>query len=331
MTLSNIVSQQIVSVLVNSSAYYTIQIGLNGTYIYANPHFESVFADEGKSLIGQPWSHSIHKDDLSNVGQIIADCVSQPGISKPVITRKNLAGDEIILTYWELTCVANNSGEFDSIICIGYNITHKEINEWELNACQLKLTAIMDSSLESYILIGLNKEVLNFNKTGKYQCETIFGKTPLIGDPIHSYISEDLLAEFNIHFETAIKGTPVKSQQLVKMATGNSIWIEFNYYPVFNDSNLLLGVSLNATIINDQKIAELKVKEQNEKLKKIAFIQSHELRAPLTNIMGVVELLDIFKEKIDSPEIFVLLRALSETAEQMDAIIKKIVGATVDV
>ena len=122
-----------------------------------------------------------------------------------------------------------------------------------------------------------------------------------------------------------------QSQQLVKMATGNSIWMEFNYYPVFNDSNVLLGVSLNATIINDRKIAELKVKEQNEKLKKIAFIQSHELRAPLTNIMGVVELLDIFKEKIDSPEIFVLLRALSETAEQMDTIIKKIVGATVDV
>jgi len=57
-------------------------------------------------------------------------------------------------------------------------------------------------------------------------------------------------------------------------------------------------------------------------------MQSHELRAPLTNIMGVVNVLNMLKQKVADPEIIDLLNSLEKSTVRMDDIIKQIVEAT---
>jgi PAS domain S-box-containing protein len=65
-----------------------------------------------------------------------------------------------------------------------------------------------------------------------------------------------------------------------------------------------------------------RIQQQNEALKKIAWIQSHDVRAPLANIMGIVELMERFTN-VDSEQL-ALLEQLRLAAYQFDHIIHDI-------
>ena len=72
------------------------------------------------------------------------------------------------------------------------------------------------------------------------------------------------------------------------------------------------------------------IEEQNKKLKEIAWIQSHVVRAPLARIMGLVDLLSEqhSNEDIDNSQI---IEAIASSANELDQIIRKIVQNTENV
>jgi PAS domain S-box-containing protein len=71
-----------------------------------------------------------------------------------------------------------------------------------------------------------------------------------------------------------------------------------------------------------------KIEVQNKALKEIAWAQSHLVRAPLANILGLTELL---KDNINSDtENAKLIDYLRESAEKLDAVINDIVNKTAD-
>ncbi len=67
------------------------------------------------------------------------------------------------------------------------------------------------------------------------------------------------------------------------------------------------------------------IEEQNQKLQKIAFIQSHLVRAPLARIMGLV---NIISQNEDEKPDQVLLYYLDQSAKEFDEIIKNITDHT---
>jgi len=109
---------------------------------------------------------------------------------------------------------------------------------------------------------------------------------------------------------------------------------------VFNPSiGLKLWLSIDAAFIFDEggKVVELQgtvrdisteiayvkqIEKQNERLREIAWLQSHELRAPLTRILALVESLDYSNLDVDTKE---LLQHIGASAIGMDSIITKII------
>lgn len=64
------------------------------------------------------------------------------------------------------------------------------------------------------------------------------------------------------------------------------------------------------------------IKIQNEKLKKIAWTQSHEVRAPLSRIMGIINLIESQKDNPD--ELYFCLNQLKVSSDELDEIVRKI-------
>jgi signal transduction histidine kinase len=60
---------------------------------------------------------------------------------------------------------------------------------------------------------------------------------------------------------------------------------------------------------------------QNEQLKEYAFITSHNIRKPLANILGLVQLFD--KEKVKDPDNILALEKISEMADELDELVRK--------
>ncbi len=305
---------------IHSTNYYLVLVNMDGVYTYSNNHFNDVFLEKGDSVIGKPATYAVLEDDHAIMMETVQKCIESPRKGMPVSLRKPSING-ILTTQWEFTYINNTDESSNSIVCIGHDISAYYQN-------QLKLKAILDSTVDSNILVGIDFKILNFNRAAYETSIAISNKPLIIGGDIRSHIQETSLPIFIAKFKTALNGELIKSEKEVLSNTGLSTWFEFLYYPVYDAQNQLVGVALNTTNIDIRKIAELKVLAQLERFKKIAFLQSHELRAPLANIMGVVNVINLLLPKTESPDIIELLNGLIENAQKMDTIVQQIVKRT---
>jgi len=88
----------------------------------------------------------------------------------------------------------------------------------------------------------------------------------------------------------------------------------------------LVGFTLDIT---NQKLQTHALETQNQKLMEIAWVQSHEVRAPLARLMGLVQLLSRYSDG----EIVVKdsLHQILQSANELDEIIRKIVRKTEEI
>ncbi|HEY0895818.1 MAG TPA: PAS domain S-box protein, partial [Sphingobacteriaceae bacterium] len=110
-----------------------------------------------------------------------------------------------------------------------------------------------------------------------------------------------------------------------RCANGEYCWLESIA------TNLLNDPSVGGIVINSRDITEslnnLKAIElQNEQLRDIAWIQSHIVRAPVARIMGLVDLLNNYREneKIRAE----MLEHIVTSANELDGVIRNIVQKT---
>ncbi len=83
----------------------------------------------------------------------------------------------------------------------------------------------------------------------------------------------------------------------------------------------LIGTNRNVT---EDVLVQEKLKSQNKALRDIAFIQSHEVRRPLANILGVIEVLN-YNNTVNNKDI---LEHLIQSANELDTQIRSIVQKT---
>lgn len=76
----------------------------------------------------------------------------------------------------------------------------------------------------------------------------------------------------------------------------------------------------------EKRIMDEKLKSQNEKLMEIAFLQSHQIRRPVADILGLISMFN--SDNPGDPENIEILTRLESTALDLDSIIRDIVQKT---
>jgi PAS domain S-box-containing protein len=97
-------------------------------------------------------------------------------------------------------------------------------------------------------------------------------------------------------------------------------------------SRKINSISTSGFIVQSNDVSEtLKyintIETQNEKLKDIAWTQSHLVRAPLARILGIINLIEM--DAVNGDELQFFLKQLRVSSNELDDIIKKIVLETV--
>ncbi|MBL7760656.1 MAG: PAS domain S-box protein [Sediminibacterium sp.] len=289
----------------------------NWEFQRVNPVFEEIAGKSKQELIGSRFWDSFQENTQEPYAKAMKQAME---LNETVRFEQRWPPD----LYYSVAVFPSSEG----LICYIRDITDTKKQEIELRENQIKLRAVLNSTVDSNTLISTDFKIINFNRAAAEQTRMFFNRELLPGNDFRQYVPDHLLNKFLKNFNVALQGGIVKSEEIIRAQNGGSVWAEFLYYPVLDDDGNLLGVVINSTIIDDRKKAELKVKAQYEQLKKIAHMQSHELRAPLTNIMGVVNVLNMLKQKVADPEIIELLNSLEKSTTKMDDIIKQIVDAT---
>jgi PAS domain S-box-containing protein len=142
---------------------------------------------------------------------------------------------------------------------------------------------------------------------------------------VHDLIPEEDLKEMEKHFEETLQNVPKfsgefrhikKNQDIIAVET-SSTFLLYNGKP----ARMMLA---NDITFKKKYIEAIEI--QNKKLKEIAWIQSHVVRAPLARLMGLVNLLS--EEEIGTDERKTYSKLVMDSATELDKIIRDITEKT---
>jgi len=180
------------------------------------------------------------------------------------------------------------------------------------------LQAFFNSTQQYQVLLNKQLEIVDFNDCA-LTFHRINHKSHLEkGRNVLYYINTSLAKDFKVQCNKALNGEPVEYEHFI-----NGGWFHFTIAPLHNPDNKIAGLSIVGNNINNQKKTARIIRRQSEFLSNIAQFQSHQLRHPVSVILGFVNLI---KEEEDHSLKMEYLRALETATKQLDEIIRAIVN-----
>lgn len=110
---------------------------------------------------------------------------------------------------------------------------------------------------------------------------------------------------------------------------GFPYWVRMDVSPIFDEAGEIVKFIAIESDITERKHFEEMLKRQNEQLKEIAWISSHDVRRPVASIMGLISLYD--KEDPGKPFNLEIIGHLNTASKELDKVIRKIVYKTYEV
>ncbi|MDQ3290269.1 MAG: PAS domain-containing protein, partial [Bacteroidota bacterium] len=192
-----------------------------------------------------------------------------------------------------------------------------------LNALINNPHALIWSVNRNYQLITANQPFLDIMALRS-------GKKINKGDSVlYSILDSEIAAKWVELYERAFKGEIYTIEDQIFSQDGVLNYVEVSFNPIRDHEGNIVGTGCFSRDITENKRHQLRIQEQNEKLKEIAWIQSHKVRVPVANILGLV---NIFNYKnVSDPFNLEVLANLNIVTQDLDKIIREIVNKTNEV
>jgi PAS domain S-box-containing protein len=165
------------------------------------------------------------------------------------------------------------------------------------------LRTLVDSTDQAFILFDTGFTILAFNKAAKRLGNLLMGFELTEGKSFFDVTSTDMLDYLNNTLVQVLQGNETKMTREFCVDNKHA-WFEFKYKPVFDDSGKVTAITFSAEDCTEKKSGEQKITEQyaqlqiknvelnkiNAELDRFVYSASHELRAPLTSLLGLINL-----------------------------------------
>lgn len=222
--------------------------------------------------------------------------------------------------------ILNDDGSLRGILDITSDITERKKHEEQL----VFQAHLLDSIMQAVVVTDLNGNITFWNhfaeKMYGWTKEEAFDKNILIVLGPKSNLGDARQVLSKLH-----NGEVWEGEFTVKHKNGNIFPIYIVDSPVYDKNNKMVGIMGVSFDITERKLAEEERKKsysillkQYKKLKQFAHINAHDLRAPLTNILSISNLIFHEGELLPLQELKSYIRGLDNSAKQMDGVIRKL-------
>lgn len=175
------------------------------------------------------------------------------------------------------------------------------------------LRAIINNTRDLIWSVDRSRQVITANQAFWDRIAYLTGKTP--GSFQNSDFDPQFFKPFLKNYAKAFQGKSFKIQRERQYPDGMH-YEEISFNPIV-DRQEVVGVAcfLRDTTENQQHLEQ--IKKQNERLREIAWIQSHKVRVPVANLLGLIQLLETTTE---DP----VTEGIRKSVLQLDGIIRDI-------
>lgn len=311
--------------ILNNSVDIIASSNREGFYESMNNACLHLLGYEPQELLGKHFTFFVHPDDLEMTkasSQKIRSGQETTSFRNRVVKKNG----EVLHMIWS----ARWDEKRQLVFSVGRDATALYEAEKLNTESEQRFSALISKGAD---MIGI------IDSTGVYKfvssnVERILGykSKDLIGKNAFGLIHEEDVLTISEEFAKALTSREAYiSEFRFKDAFGNWRWIEV-ICTNLTDNEMIQGLIINSRDITERKDHEEKLREvvlylykQNKALKEIAFMQSHEVRRPLANILGLIEIITFSNV---SPEQRSALKMLRKSGEELDQMIKKIVTTT---
>ena len=225
------------------------------------------------------------------------------------------------LTSHQLTMLKILSKQVIHIFEFDYSLEILKNQYLEAKVSEIKLRALFESASSSHLLLDKNLNILFFNKALSEFITHNLGQEMKEGDAIVDYVQEAYKEEFLQYINMALNGIPTH-RELELNYLGTPSWWQISYNPAYNEDAKIIGVSYNATNVTDLKISQQQTLEREQLLNAFAYMQAHQVRGPVSSILGMMGIIKDNDYKADREELQVIEKAILELDVKIQALIK---------
>lgn len=294
---------------------------------YVNDAYLYKFRLLAENLVGKNLKDILVPEKYAQVQERFLTCVN----SRSAISYE----ETIVLEEGVLTClseafpVLDSLGQVTHVIGLSRDITELKRQRDLLTESENTLRAIINSSDNVTLVIDPDQRIIYANTAAQQHAVKMFGRKYLIGDSILNYLTEEQKNIATVHFEAILKKKrrTLAFEHQFTYPSGEEAWYIRRYYPATDSNGNYIGIVVNSTNITARKQQELQIEKHTNALREIAQIQSHVIRRPVANIIGLTDLIDLERPPAETAEVVAHLR---KSTLELDELVRQIISKTHD-
>ncbi|HTB31957.1 MAG TPA: PAS domain S-box protein [Bacteroidia bacterium] len=266
-----------------------------------------------------PDDHFIDQDELD---RMIEGSIDGYKIEKRYLTKDG----DVIWVNLNISCSRDPLGKIQYLIGIAEDISSRKEAEEAQQKSEANLRTILDNTEISYILLDKELHIVSYNNYATREYMEALGKPLKEGDFIGDFILDEPKETSLEMYNRVINGEYIQYEGNYMRTDGSICWHSRKLSPVKDSYNAIMGMVVSMRDITSTKLAELErekmisdIAERNKDLEQFAYIVSHNLRAPVANIMGLSDAISNYT--LNESEKLEMLGGLSGSVKKLDSVI----------
>jgi PAS domain S-box-containing protein len=318
-------SEQRFKALVQDGSDLVMILDFNGILSYVSPSSKLVMGISSELLISYNLFEFIHKDDLDQVKENIALLRLQKRVQIPSYRIKTSKSE----WRWIETILTNlyDDTSVNGIIANSRDITEFVQQEKKLIESLDRYNIVGKATSDTITDYDVQNDLMHYNEGMElmfgYTQDQICTKGAWWDEKVHPDDAERVKSNVAQVYKNGHGSLQIKYR--FRCADGSYKYILDRTYLVTDDlgkPHKMIGSMQDITEIHNYIET---IERHNDRLKDIAWTQSHVVRAPLARIMGLIDSLENFEDLDDQAQ---LLSHILSSARELDGIIRKINSKT---
>jgi len=204
--------------------------------------------------------------------------------------------------------------------------SQRAIAEQTLQRSDANLRTIYNNTDVGYVLVDADLNVVSYNALAVGVSLLQGYKDPKEGESILGYFDPERHDIIRAVIARVLKGEKIEYEISRLEPDGSEKWYTLRWIPIGSEQHQDMGFLLSIGDITKVKVAAMEreritaeLLQRNKDLEQFTYVVSHNLRAPVANIMGLSSLLEDFMEHTDGA--VELLNRLSASVKKLDNVI----------